>query len=256
MKQIAGILGGALAAALIAGCAGPRAQLPAYESGVQSAAAPAASIARTRPTGPFDQAAAAWRVQQVVDRLTQAIVAPEMCRALNCPREAYQIKIVDSDTVNAATDGRTVYATRGILQFVDSDGELAAVLSHEIAHALLDHSTSKQQDAMIGAVLGAAVGVAVGVDASGLGANLGALSYSKTYEREADYVGMYVMARAGYGLRDAYTMWTRMNGLSNAGGGFLSTHPAFGERLALIRATNDEIAAKIRTRQPLVPALN
>jgi len=243
---------GLLVGFALAACAGPRAQTPNYGT---SAAAPAGPA----PTGPvrqsYDAADAQREVRAIADRLTAAIVAPDMCRVVDCPAGPYQTQVLDDETVNAATDGRNIYVARGLIEFTATEGELAAVIAHEIAHGLLDHRSSKQQDALVGALLGAAVGAAVGVDATNLGANLGALSYSKTYEREADYVAMYVLARAGYGLREAYTMWQRMSTISNASGTFLDTHPAFAERLALLRATNDEIAAKLRTGQPVVPQM-
>jgi predicted Zn-dependent protease len=239
-------------ALLAAACTGPRTELPGYGQ------APAVAAAPSPPPSPaFIVGAGVGSLDRISARLSQAILQPDMCNRLNCPRSGgYVVELIDDDAVNAATDGDRIYVTRGLLDFVATDGELAAVLAHEIAHGLLDHLGSKQQDAMLGAMLGAVLGGAVGVDASGLGAGLGALTYSKSYEREADYVGLYIMARAGYGLRDAYTMWQKMATVSTSQGSFLDSHPAFTERLALLRATNDEIAAKIRTRQPLVPALN
>jgi len=237
-----------------AACTGPRTELPGY--GQAPAVAPSPSPSPS-PLPPFAGGASVGGLDRISARLSQAILQPDMCNRLNCPPSGgYVVELIDDDAVNAATDGDRIYVARGLLDFAANDGELAAVLAHEIAHGLLDHLGSKQQDAVLGAVLGAALGVAVGVDVSGLGANLGALTYSKTYEREADYVGLYILARAGYGLRDAYTMWQKLATVSTSRGSFLDSHPAFTERLALLRATNDEIAAKIRTRQPLVPALN
>ena len=241
-----------LSFALAACTAGPRSQLPTYQTGSQvSSTAAAPPVPKRRLT--VGQAEA--EVRAVVARLYPAILAPEICRSLTCPRAPYAIEMVDKDVVNAQTDGKTVYVARGLVEFVANEGELAAVLSHEIAHALMNHSASKQQSAMIGAMLGAAASAAAGIDLTGVGANIGALSYSKEYEREADYVGLYLMARAGFYLKHAYDMWSRMASLSQSTGSFLDTHPAFSERLALLKATNDEIAYKISTNQPLVPAL-
>ncbi len=243
-------------ALLAAACTGPKAKIPAYQQQTTVANAPAASQSVPQPSSQRSGDLDAGDVEIIVARLSNAILQPEMCRVVDCPRSGgYAVEILDEDIVNAATDGQTIYVARGLLDFVGNDGELAAVLAHEVAHGLLDHSTSKQQDAMIGALLGAAVGRAVGVDGSNLGANIGALTYSKEYEREADYVGLYILARAGYGLYDAYTMWQRMSAISGSQGSFLDSHPAFSERLAILRATNDEIAQKMNTGQPLVPAI-
>jgi len=232
---------------LLAACTGSRVDLPHYEQ------APAVAALPARPVdGGVDDRA----LDAIANRLSRAILQPDMCSRLDCPRSGgYVVVVIEEDVVNAMTDGNNIYVARGLLDFVANDGELAAVLAHEIAHGLLDHLGSKQQDAMLGALLGAMLGAAVGVDASDIGASLGALTYSKTYEREADYVGLYILARAGYGLQDADTMWRKMATISTSEGSFLDSHPAFSERLALIRATNDEIAAKIRAGQPLVPAL-
>ena len=239
-----------LLALLAAACTGPRTELPGYGQAPAAAAAPS-------PSPAFRGGAGAGSLAVIAARLSRAILQPDMCNRLNCPRSGgYVVELIEDEAVNAATDGDRIYVARGLLDFAANDGEVAAVLAHEIAHGLLDHLGSKQQDAMLGAMLGAVLGTAVGVDATGLGANLGALTYSKTYEREADYVGLYILARAGYGLRDAYTMWQKLATVSTSRGSFLDSHPAFTERLALLRATNDEIAAKIRARQPLVPAVN
>ena len=233
-----------------AACTGPRTELPGYGQAPAVAAAPLPSPSVGGRVGAGD-------LDRIAARLSRAILQPDMCNRLDCPPTGgYAVELIEQDVVNAATDGDRIYVARGLLDFVANDGEVAAVMAHEIAHGLLDHLGSKQQDAVLGAMLGAVLGTAVGVDATGLGANLGALTYSKAYEREADYVGLYILARAGYGLRDAYTMWRKMATVSASRGSFLDSHPAFTERLALIRATNDEIAAKIRTGQPLVPAVN
>jgi predicted Zn-dependent protease len=244
-------------AAIAAACAGPRTQVPKHGNQTVAANLAAPDTAAPPTSRPANGGALGQRdVEAIVARLSQAILQPDMCQALLCPRNGgYAVEIVDEPSVNALTDGETIYVTRGLLDFVANDGELAAVLSHEVAHGLLDHRSSKEQDAMLGALLGAVAGSAFGVDASGLGADLGALSYSKEYEREADYVGLYIMARAGYGLYDAYTMWQRMAGISASRGSFLDTHPAFSERVAILRATNDEIAYKMNTGQPLVPEI-
>lgn len=254
--RIAVVLLAGLSAVAVAACTGPRTQLPNYEpAGSGSAVAGPATATAPAPTRAWDEVRARRELATITTRLTNAILAPEMCQRLDCPGGPYTLEIVDSDAVNAATDGRTIYVARGLVQFVGNEGELAAVMAHEIAHGLLDHRTSKQQDAVVGSLLGAAVSAAIGADVTNLGANIGALSYSKAYEREADYVGLYILARAGYYLGDAYTMWQRMSGISASRGTFLDSHPAFAERLGLLRATNDEIAAKMNRGLPVVPEL-
>lgn len=155
--------------------------------------------------------------------------------------------IEDDETVNAwvLPGGKTVVYT-GILKHTQNETGLAVVLGHEVAHALAGHGNERVSQGLLTQLGGAALSVAVSqkpaetqqlfMAAFGLGANVGLLlPYSRLHEREADRIGLVLMAMAGYDPREAIPFWQRMNA---EGGGrppeFLSTHPAPDTRIAEI----------------------
>lgn len=166
----------------------------------------------------------------------------------------YPVQYQNSDTVNAAADGKYIYVSKGIIRFTESDEELALVIGHELAHNTREHSKAKRGNAIVGGIFGAVITVATGVDVTGLGADLGAMAHSQGFEEEADYVGMYHTARAGYKVDKAPQMWRRMaaenpQAIHLAG----TTHPSTAKRFLSLEATAKEIAQKKAKGQPLFP---
>jgi len=172
----------------------------------------------------------------------------------------YPAIIVNKPEVNAATDGKSIQVYRGMMDFVRSDDELALVLGHEMAHDLRGHLAAQRKNAAVGTVvgavfdvlLGAATGV-VGNTFSNMGGRLTAGAYSQDFEAEADYVGLYVMARAGYDFHDAVTVWRRMAVNSPGAITMASDHPATSERFVALQAAIQEIDAKVAQGQKLLP---
>jgi predicted Zn-dependent protease len=124
-------------------------------------------------------------------------------------------------------------------------------MAHHIAEHVKEGTIRTQAGAIAGAVAGAAANQALGTDLglSRIGAHLGAragrLSYSKADEREADYLGAWIMARAGYDLDRGAGLWAKLGRLSGARAStaLLDSHPAGPERLAAWRRTVEEIRA-------------
>jgi predicted Zn-dependent protease len=155
----------------------------------------------------------------------------------------WEVNVFQSDEVNAfcMAGGKIAVYTGLIQQLKITDDELAAVMGHEIAHALREHvreQQSRQQVlgvAGIGAVIGGAL-LGVNIDPNltktGLQVAFG-LPNSREAEVEADDIGLELAARAGYNPRAAITLWQKMGSL---GGGrtpaFLSTHPSPESRAA------------------------
>ncbi|MCJ8502625.1 M48 family metallopeptidase [Desulfatitalea alkaliphila] len=155
--------------------------------------------------------------------------------------------IEDDETVNAwvLPGGKTVVYT-GILKHTQNETGLAVVLGHEVAHALAGHGNERVSQGLLTQLGGVALAVALAqkpaetqqlfMAAYGLGANVGVLlPYSRLHEREADRIGLVLMAMAGYDPRESVPFWQRMN---SEGGArppeFLSTHPAPDTRIAEI----------------------
>ncbi len=178
------------------------------------------------------------------------------------PACRYAVELVPSDDVNAFADGKRVGITTGMMRFVESDDELALVIGHEIAHNVLGHVSRRQANSLAGALLGALVDIgaaAAGVDTGGVGTRMGmqagGIAYAKDFEAEADYLGTYLAARAGFEIRDAPLLWRRMavEHPGSIGGGFLATHPSTPERATALARTVEEIEGKIASGRSLVP---
>ena len=172
----------------------------------------------------------------------------------------YPVVIVDKPQVNAYADGKGIYVHRGMMDFVHSDEELALVVGHEMAHDFRGHLKAMKQNAMVGTAVGAmfdvllAAGTGIaGSTFSNMGGRAAAGAYSQEFEAEADYVGLYVMARAGYGIDDAANFWRRM-AISSPGSITMTTdHPATPERFVALQAAVKEIHDKATLGQALVP---
>lgn len=153
-------------------------------------------------------------------------------------------------------NGRPVVAmTVQLAAETQNADEIAFILGHEAAHHIADHIPKSRSQSMAGALvlgtlatLGNASEEAVG-DLMELGASLGGRAYSQSYELEADVVGAFIAARAGYDPERGARVFTRP--VLAGGGGLLSTHPASTRRQAAVAVT----AAEIRRQQAagLVP---
>ncbi len=173
---------------------------------------------------------------------------------------AYQFYMVDSDDLNAAADGRTIYLNRGMLRFVASDEELALILGHELAHNAMRHVEAMQTNALMGTLggalldgLAAAGGVNTGGAFTDAGGDVGRMMFSQEFEAEADYVGMYFTARAGFEITGVEQFWRRMAAENPRGIRFAYTHPNTAERFMGLAAARAEIALKLAQGQPLLP---
>jgi predicted Zn-dependent protease len=157
---------------------------------------------------------------------------------------AWEVNVLDDAQVNAycAPGGKIAVYTGLISKINATDDELAAVMGHEIAHALREHARerqSKQQLTGLGAVL---VGAATGVDPNAyntMGTLLFTLPNSRDNESEADRMGLELAARAGYNPQAAITLWQKMGAASsgNAPPQWLSTHPNDQSRIADLQKT-------------------
>jgi predicted Zn-dependent protease len=160
----------------------------------------------------------------------------------------------DSTSINAYADGQNVIVTTGMMNFAKQDSELALVIGHELAHNSRKHVEAKKKNAMLGMVLGAVVTGVTGVNVMGLGQGLGAGAFSQSFEYEADYVGLYHTARAGYDITDAPHFWRRMGAKHPAAIHLKgSTHPSSAKRFVALEETVAEINAKKASGAPLVP---
>ncbi len=162
----------------------------------------------------------------------------------------WEYNLVDDKTVNAwcMPGGKIVFYT-GILPIAKDETGIAAIMGHEVAHALANHGQQRMSAGQIQQVAGVATSVAIQNKsqetqqiigtAFGLGSQLGVmLPFSRSHETEADRIGLQLMAIAGYNPDEAANLWRRMK--ANSGGKappeFMSTHPSSDTRIANLTA--------------------
>lgn len=157
----------------------------------------------------------------------------------------YGVKFTSDQRVNAFADGENIYITSGMMRFTNNDNELALVVGHEIGHNTMDHIPKSQGNALAGALIVGIIGAAVGVDTTNLGAQMGRAAFSQDFEAEADYVGVYYAARAGFDVSDVAKVWRRMAATNPASIHLAGTsHPSSAKRFLAIEKTRDEIRGK------------
>lgn len=175
---------------------------------------------------------------------------------------ADMIYLMEKSEINAFTDGKNLFVTEGMLNFA-SESELALIIAHELAHCIEKHVESKEINSFLYGFLGGAIGGIVGVnpDLRQIGhswgrmmAEAGANAFSQEFEQEADYVGMYLLARAGYSTDGVENFWRRIAEKNPEGANnFHGTHPSSAYRYILIERTHAEIEKKKAMGLPLLP---
>jgi len=190
------------------------------------------------------------RVQLTVER-TRSVLRLDLAPDMVCD---YPLQMRDIGIVNAFADGRAIYVTRGMMRFAADDRELALVIAHELAHNTMGHRDKKVLNASVG-LLFDVLGAASGVNTRGAFSDMGARAFSQDFEREADYVGMYYLARAGYPTQGAAQFWRRM-ATEHPGSirtNHAATHPPTPERFLALERIGEEIRQKQSGGEELVP---
>jgi predicted Zn-dependent protease len=179
------------------------------------------------------------------------------------------VVIKDDKTMNAfALPGGKIAVYTGIFPVAKTEAGLAAVMGHEVVHALARHGAERMSQGQLTNAALQVASVAIGASGSspllsqaamaalGAGVQVGVLlPFSRSHESEADYVGLLLAADAGYDPREAVHLWERMEQLSGGGGPaeFLSTHPGHNTRIQQLKKWMPEALAIYQTRAP-VPA--
>jgi predicted Zn-dependent protease len=138
----------------------------------------------------------------VLEELVQR-VGKKLASVSHRPELDYHFTIVDSDQVNAfALPGGYIYITRGMLAYLNSEAELAAVLGHEIGHVTARHSVRQQSTSAVTGVLGAVLAASTGIQGADSITNIAGTAivrgYGREHELEADRLGAEYLARSGY----------------------------------------------------------
>jgi predicted Zn-dependent protease len=185
-------------------------------------------------------------VQRVAARVIEA--AKKSKYADMAQQFAWEVTVIKDDkTVNAfALPGGKIAVYTGIFPVAKTEAGLAAVMGHEVVHALARHGAERMSQQMAANVASQVAETALGASgaspllsqgamaALGVGTQVGVLlPFSRAHESEADYIGILLAAEAGYDPRESIRLWERME---QASGGksqleFLSTHPGHGTRI-------------------------
>jgi predicted Zn-dependent protease len=181
-----------------------------------------------------------------VRAIAQRIIPQTAVFRKDAPDWKWEVNVLTSPEINAwcMPGGKIAFYT-GILEKLElTDDEIAAVMGHEIAHALREHGrerASQQLATSVGASLAGlagelllGVGQSTGTQVAGVvGQVTYMLPYSRVHETEADRMGVELAARAGYDPRAAIALWQKMAKISGGGGppALLSTHPSNEERI-------------------------
>jgi predicted Zn-dependent protease len=166
------------------------------------------------------------RVRRVSQRIAQAVEIEPLQREINLRLSGYSFEweynVIRDRQVNAfCLPGGKIGVLTGLLEIVQNDDQLAAVIAHEVAHALAHHASERIARERV------------------VGRGLLSLSYDRTQELEADHIGVFLMTFAGYDPQEAVEFWTEMRGARGKGGHLpeiLSDHPSDEHRMERLQA--------------------
>jgi predicted Zn-dependent protease len=189
-------------------------------------------------------------LKDYVRRIGERLASTPAARESGFP---FSFAVLEDKSVNAfALPGGPMFILSGLIRNVDNEAQLAAVMSHEMAHVVLRHGTHEASKANLIKLPLLLAGEALGNQSllttlANLGASGLILKYSRDAESEADALGAHIMASAGY---DPLEMARFFNKLNSAGGRspgwtqFLSDHPNPGNREHAIQAEAQTISGR------------
>jgi hypothetical protein len=166
---------------------------------------------------------------------------------------AYGIELGNTDNVIAYSDGGRVLISRGMLNALQSDDEVAYVIAKEMAHNALAHATRQHMAATVGGIIDNLV--RVHPDMSTLSGLAGVRPMPKELDAMADKLSLYMLARAGYNVDGAVPFWKRMAAQYPATmlNTYTALHPATDYRVAAMEKTVKDIKLKQNSKKPLMP---
>lgn len=190
-------------------------------------------------------------VRRVGQRVTNAVKSYYASRNLSDVLDGFvwEYNLVNDPAINAwAMPGGRIVVYTGLLGVTKNEAALAAVIGHEISHAIFKHGNERMSQGLAQQLGGTALSIALANKpaqtqnlfntAYGIGTNVGVLlPFSRKQESEADRYGLIWMAMAGYNPQEAIPLWERMEAASsgNKPPEFLSTHPSENTRMTNLR---------------------
>jgi len=203
------------------------------------------------------------QVKVVENRELQTYISSlggQLARRSEASDYPYSFTMIHDDSINAfALPGGPIFINSGTVKNAANEAQLAGVLAHEISHVALRHGTSQASKASIADLAAQLAGAVIGQESAAgqlgqLGLSVGLtgvlLKYSRDAEREADKLGVHIMAGAGY---DPMQMALFFKALEDSGGSrapeFLSSHPNPGNRVQLVAQETEFIPNRSYTAQ-------
>lgn len=194
-----------------------------------------------------DQDPLVKKVREITTRLINVADDDDVLALLKLPPNDFEwmVEVIDDPQANAfcLPGGKMVIYT-GIIPIAQTDAALAAVIGHEISHALMHHGAERMGHDKVKNMAIGSVGMGLGdmdpgqrqmvLSMIGMAANVaGVLPFSREHESEADRLGLVLMAKAGYNPEEAVKFWERMKSVGGAGKTpeYLSTHPGHDTRI-------------------------
>lgn len=198
-------------------------------------------------------------IQRKVEGIAYDVI--EQVNWWDVPLAEWEVVVFDApNQVNAfAMAGGKIGVYTGLLNMVENEDQLAFVIAHEIAHVTSKHVHERLSQAMVTEAGGTALGTAAMVTGYstgnttlyslyslyGMGSGYASLSFNREKEREADYIGIILMAKSGYDPREAIRVIELIDRKSAASGrkappSWLSTHPSYRERIAKLYQYEEE----------------
>lgn len=197
--------------------------------------------------GPLMAGRAPIKLSLLRNNMQQNLIVP---LTLAC---AFNIELGNADNVNAYADGRRVLITRGMINFVKSDEELAYLIAKEMAHNSLGHAIRQRMVATMGSVIDNLMRAHPDVVATaGSG---GIRPYPQDLDAAADNLALYMLLRSGYRIDDYSAFWQRVADQypANIPNGYTALHPATAYRMTMIDKSIQTLKTKQTTGAPLTP---
>ena len=211
------------------------------------------------PTGSQAEPEAARMLSPLLKNLTEikiTVIRQSQPITVNVPLTlacAFAIDAGNAQHLNAYADGRRIMLTRGLLDWLSADEEVAVIIAREIAHNVLQHARQLQQTATLSGVIDSLL--AFKPDTNAFSASNGIKTLPEKMDQEADRLALFMLARANYDPSNFLRVMQRIAQAPNASqaNSYQSLHPWTEERQKLIQSTLKEIKQKQSSKKALVP---
>jgi Zn-dependent protease with chaperone function len=168
---------------------------------------------------------------------------------------SFEVRYSPSSRMGAASNGSVIVVSHGLMTVAATDEALALVIAREVGHNILDHAGARKAYLFLGG-LADMLAATQGIVTQGAFQTLAAGVKAAEFEGEADYVGLYLMARAGIAVRDAPEQWQQLVTRLPSRSHYVDKDPAaVAVRTIAMRQTVREIREKRDTGAPLLPEL-